>query len=140
MGAAGRPALAVLQGAGLGDVVVVVTRYFGGTRLGTGGLVRAYSDAVREVLDILPRAERVPTHTVMIALAYSFFERLRLMISEHHGVILDQDFGAEVTISARFPVEHFQEFQADLGELTRGAVEAEIIETNLDTILPFENL
>ena len=139
-GTAGRPALAVLQGAGLGDVVVVVTRYFGGTRLGTGGLVRAYSDAVREVLDILPRAERVPTHTVMIALAYSFFERLRLMISEHHGVILDQDFGAEVTISARFPVEHFPEFQADLGELTRGAVEAEIIETNLDTILPFENL
>jgi len=63
-GTAGRPALAVLQGAGLGDVVVVVTRYFGGTRLGTGGLVRAYSDAVREVLDILPRAERVPTHTL----------------------------------------------------------------------------
>jgi uncharacterized YigZ family protein len=59
-GTAGRPALAVLQGSGLGDVVVVVTRYFGGTKLGTGGLVRAYSDAVRSVLEVLPRAERCP--------------------------------------------------------------------------------
>jgi uncharacterized YigZ family protein len=46
-GTAGRPALAVLRGSGLGDVAVVVTRYFGGTKLGTGGLVRAYSGAVR---------------------------------------------------------------------------------------------
>jgi uncharacterized YigZ family protein len=139
-GTAGRPALSVLQGAGIGDVVVVITRYFGGTKLGSGGLVRAYSDAVRKVLAILPRAERVPTHTVTMALAYPFFERLRLIINEHHGVILDQDFGTDVTISARFPVEHFQDFQKALGELTRGAVQAEIIDTNLDTILPIENL
>ncbi|UCC52815.1 MAG: YigZ family protein, partial [Anaerolineaceae bacterium] len=49
-GTAGRPMLAVLQGSGLGDIVAVVTRYFGGTKLGTGGLVRAYGDAVKEVL------------------------------------------------------------------------------------------
>ena len=66
-GTAGRPALAVLRGSGLGDVAVVVTRYFGGTKLGTGGLVRAYSDAVRAVLEVLPRAEKVPTHTVLVA-------------------------------------------------------------------------
>ena len=55
-GTAGRPALAVLQGSGLGDAAVVVTRYFGGTKLGTGGLVRAYSDAVRSVLAGLSKA------------------------------------------------------------------------------------
>jgi putative IMPACT (imprinted ancient) family translation regulator len=76
----------------------------------------------------------------MMALAYPFYERLRLMIAEHHGVILDQYFGGDVTISARFPVEHFQEFQEALRELTRGAVQAEIIETNPDTILPLERL
>ena len=59
-GTAGRPVLAVLQGSGLGDVAVVVTRYFGGTKLGTGGLVRAYGDAARAVLAALPRAEKVP--------------------------------------------------------------------------------
>src|SRR5215216_5950308 len=53
-GTAGRPALAVLRGSGLGDVVVVVTRYFGGTLLGTGGLVRAYGAAVKAVLALLP--------------------------------------------------------------------------------------
>src|SRR5512133_3503069 len=72
-GTAGRPALAVLQGSGLGDVVVVITRYFGGTKLGTGGLVRAYSDAVREVLAVTPHAEKVPTHTVMAVVPYNWF-------------------------------------------------------------------
>jgi uncharacterized YigZ family protein len=135
-GMAGRPALAVLQGSGLGDVVVVVTRYFGGTKLGTGGLVRAYSDAVRSVLEVLPRAEKVPTHTVMVAIPYSIFERLRLLVTGHHGEILDQDFGVDVTLTARFMVDHFPGFQADLQELTAGSIQAEIIETHPDTIMP----
>jgi uncharacterized YigZ family protein len=69
-GTAGRPALAVLQGSGLGDVVVVITRYFGGTKLGTGGLVRAYSDSVRAVLEKVERSARVMTDTVMVAFPY----------------------------------------------------------------------
>ena len=101
-GTAGRPALAVLQGSGLGDVAVVVTRYFGGTKLGTGGLVRAYGDAVREVLAVLPRAEKVPTYTVLVAAPYPFFERVRLPIEAHRGQILDEDFGAEVTVRPAF--------------------------------------
>src|SRR3954447_8809272 len=58
-GTAGRPVMAVLRGSGLGDLVIVVTRYFGGTLLGTGGLVRAYGDAAKAVLAILPRAEKI---------------------------------------------------------------------------------
>jgi uncharacterized YigZ family protein len=135
-GTAGRPALAVLRGSGLGDVAVVITRYFGGTKLGTGGLVRAYSDAVREVLAALPRAEKVPTHTVMLALPYSLFERARLIIAAHQGQILDEDFGVDVTITARFAIEHFDAFQSALREMSRGQLEAEIVETNQDTIMP----
>src|SRR5512135_1396330 len=101
-GTAGRPALAVLRGSGLGDVAVVVTRYFGGTKLGTGGLVRAYSEAVRSVLAVLPRAHRVPTHTVMIVLPYHWFERLQLLVQQHAGHILDQSFAADVTLTAQF--------------------------------------
>jgi uncharacterized YigZ family protein len=137
-GTAGRPALAVLQGSGLGDVAVVVTRYFGGTKLGTGGLVRAYGDAVRQLLAILPRAQKVPTHTVMVAAPYNLFERLRLSIADHHGQILDQDFAADVTISARFAVEHFPPFQEALREMSHGALRAEIVETNPATILPLD--
>lgn len=135
-GTAGRPALAVLQGSGLGDVVVVVTRYFGGTKLGTGGLVRAYSDAVKEVLSTLPRAEKIPTHTVMLAFPYTYFERVRLLIARFYGQTLDEDFGADVTVTARFTTTSFPGFQAELSELTRGEIQAEIIETSADTIFP----
>jgi uncharacterized YigZ family protein len=137
-GTAGRPALAVLQGSGLGDVAVVVTRYFGGTKLGTGGLVRAYSDSVREVLAALPRAIKVPTHTVMAAVPYPLFERLRLLVAEHSGVILDETFAADVTVTARFAVARFPAFQDALRELSAGTVEAMIVETNPDTIMPLQ--
>src|SRR5512136_406336 len=99
-GTAGRPALAILRGSGLGDVVVVVTRYFGGTKLGTGGLVRAYSDAVRQVVQATPRAIRLPTVTVMLELPYRWVERLRRFVSENGGRMLDEDFAGEVTITA----------------------------------------
>lgn len=135
-GTAGRPALAVLQGSGLGDVVVVVTRYFGGTKLGTGGLVHAYGEAVKAVLAVLPRAEKIPTHTVMLACEYPFYERIRLLVQQHHGELLDEDFGADVTITARFATWLLDPFQAALRELTRGALQAEVIATNLETIMP----
>jgi uncharacterized YigZ family protein len=137
-GTAGRPALVVLQGSGLGDVVVVITRYFGGTKLGTGGLVKAYSDAVKEVLAVLPRAEKVPTHTVMLAIDYTYFERVRQLVAAHNGQILDDDFGVDVTLTVRFIVKYLPSFQEALRELTRGVVQAEIIETNLETIMPLD--
>lgn len=128
-GTAGRPALAVLSGSGLGDIAVVVTRYFGGTKLGSGGLVRAYSDAVRAVLAVLPRAEKVFTHTVMLALPYAWFERLRLLVAAHHGQILDEAFTADVTLTARFAVQHLDAFQEALREASHGGLQAEIIES-----------
>jgi len=139
-GTAGRPALAVLRGSDLGDIAVVVTRYFGGTKLGTGGLVRAYSDAVREVLAALPRAYKLPTHVVMMVVPYSFFERVRLVIGVHGGQILDEDFAADVTLTARFTVEHFPAFEAALRELSNGQWGAEIIETDEATIMPIGEL
>ncbi|MBN1487043.1 MAG: YigZ family protein [Anaerolineae bacterium] len=135
-GTAGRPALAVLKGSDLGDIAVVVTRYFGGTKLGTGGLVRAYSDAVRAILETLPLAEKVPTHTVMLALPYKLFERVRLLVAAHDGIILDEDFAADVTVTARFTAEYLPEFQAAIRELSSGTLEAEIVASNEATIMP----
>lgn len=128
-GTAGRPALAVLRGSGLGDVAVVVTRYFGGTRLGTGGLVRAYSEAVRLVVESVPRAEKVLTHTIMLVFPYTYLERVRLLVSAHGGKVLDEEFAADVTITARITVDKFSSFQSSLGDLTSGKVRAEVIST-----------
>lgn len=135
-GTAGRPALAVLQGSGFGDIVVVITRYFGGTKLGTGGLVRAYSDSMREVLAALPKAKKVATSTVAFEMPYSFFERARLMAAEFHGEILDEDFGANVTISVRFERAQVEEFRSALLERTQGQTDLMVIEENDNDIFP----
>ncbi len=134
-GTAGRPALAVLQGSGLGDIAVVVTRYFGGTKLGTGGLVRAYTDSVKAILEVLPLAEKVPTHTVRLVISYPLFEQAKLIIQEFDGKILAEEFGAQVTIFIQFQVEKFESFTTSIIELSRGKIKAEIIETNPETIM-----
>lgn len=135
-GTAGRPMLAVLQGSGLGDVVVVVTRYFGGTKLGTGGLVRAYGDAVREVLAAAPLAEKVATVTAMAEVPYTLLERARQLVEAHGGLMLEETFAAEITLTARFRSERYAEFAAALREVSHGAVEAFVAEENEATIMP----
>lgn len=135
-GTAGRPVLAVLQGSGIGDVAVVVTRYFGGTKLGTGGLVRAYTEAAQAVMALLPLAEKVPTHTVMLAAPYAMLERLRLLLAAHNGRILDETFAADVTITALFVADQFPPFQEALRELSHGTLAAEIVASNEATIMP----
>ncbi len=135
-GTAGAPALAVLRGSGLGDAAVVVTRYFGGTKLGTGGLVRAYGDAVRQVLSNLQRAVKVPTYTVLIRASYSLYEPLRRLIAAHGGQILDDAFRQDVTLSVRLPQAHFRRFHSALQELSRGQIEPQITETSESTVVP----
>jgi uncharacterized YigZ family protein len=135
-GTAGRPILAVLQGSGLGDLAIVVTRYFGGTKLGTGGLARAYGDAAKAVLEILPRAEKVPTHTAMLVIPYNYLERIRLLVAAHNGRILDEEFAADITVTMQFTVETFPAFQAALEEMSHATLAAEIVETNEETIMP----
>lgn len=134
-GTAGRPVLAVLQGSGLGDAVIVVTRYFGGTKLGTGGLVRAYGDAARTVLEAAERAERVPTHTLEMRTPYALFEPLRLLVETHGGRILDETFAAEVTVTAQLTQERTAAFQEAWRELSNGARDAVIVSSNERTIM-----
>jgi len=138
-GTAGRPALTVLQGSGLGDIAVVVTRYFGGTKLGTGGLVRAYTDAVKAVLENMRLAEKVPTYTVMLVIPYNLYEQTKLLIQEHQGKILDEEFAADITISIQFLIEKFDAFNEGIVELSRGKIRAEIIEINPNTLFEVPN-
>lgn len=138
-GTAGRPALAVLQGSELGDIAVVITRYYGGTKLGTGGLVRAYSDSMRMVLDALPLAKKVATTTLMFVVPYALFESTKLMVSNHDGVMVDQIFGADVTLTVRLINKHLHSFKERMVTLTKGAVEFITIEERENTIMPLRN-
>jgi putative IMPACT (imprinted ancient) family translation regulator len=81
-------------------------------------------------------AEKVPTLTVMLAVPYSWFERVRLWVAKAHGEILDEDFGADVTVSPRFPEEYYSTFHRIIIERSAGRIEPEIVETNDEAIMP----
>jgi uncharacterized YigZ family protein len=120
-GTAGPPVLAVLRGTQIGDVIVVVTRYFGGTKLGTGGLVRAYSDAARAGLAILRTEEKIEKRLLGVDIPYSLYEMIKRLITQHHGVITDETFASEVTILAQFPASEISAFTEALREMTAGS-------------------
>ena len=128
-GTAGKPALAVLRGSGLGDVAVVVTRYFGGTLLGTGGLVKAYTESTQMVVNAVERGRRVPVHVAMVAIPYNLLARARLLVTRLGGEILDEDFTGDITLTMQFPVDSFEAFQAELREISAGKLKAEVIES-----------
>jgi uncharacterized YigZ family protein len=121
-GTAGRPALAVVRGSGLGDVTVVIIRYFGGTKLGTGGLVKAYTEAAQLVLTELPVTEKVERLTVQVTVPYSFYEQCKRLVETHQGQVEAEEFTTDVTMRLTLTVDELPTFQAALAEATRGEV------------------
>lgn len=133
-GTSGKPALTVLRNSGLGDTVLVITRYFGGTLLGTGGLVKAYTEAAQSVIHAVERGRRIPVHVAMAVIPYNFLERLRLLVSKNHGKVMGEDFAGDITLTLQFPVTDYEAFQADLRELSAGKIQAEVIETKEEVV------
>lgn len=121
-GTAGPPVLAVVRGTTLGDVIVVVTRYFGGTKLGTGGLVRAYTESTKIALGSLQTEEKIEKALLGMEAPYSYYEQIKRLIYEYHGVIEDETFTVDVTILARFALIEVDRFSYALQELTAGQV------------------
>ncbi len=134
-GTSGKPALAVLRGSGLGDVAVVVTRYFGGTKLGTGGLVKAYTESTQLVTTAVGRGRRVMVHVALAVIPYNLLERVRLLVTRGGGEVLGEDFAADVTLTLRLPVDVFAPIQDSLREVSAGRSQAEVIETK-EMIVP----
>ncbi len=116
-GTAGSPMLQVLAGSGVGEVGVVVARFFGGTRLGRGGLVRAYSGVVREALEGLSLRERVERRRVAVELDYPDFERLRNVLGELDVTLDEVDFGARVRARLGIPADGGEALAAALSSL-----------------------
>ncbi len=125
-GTAGRPMLAVLLGSAVGEVAVVVTRYFGGTKLGTGGLVRAYSGGVKAVLAVLPVQEKITLRTLLASGPYSWVTPVTRLLPAFEARTIDQQFAADVTWQISVPEEHAPALAAALVELSHGEIEVVI--------------
>lgn len=121
-GTAGRPILAVVAGSGLGDVVVVVARWFGGAKLGTGGLVRAYTDAAKAVLAACPRELKVDRRRLVGRAPYSAYDIARRAAIAAGGDVLDADFGADVRLTVEVDADRAPAVAAAVAEATAGAV------------------
>jgi uncharacterized YigZ family protein len=116
-GTAGRPMLNALLGSGVGDVAAVVTRYFGGVKLGTGGLSRAYGGCVKEALASLPLAERVERVEIALESSYPGAPELHRIIEKAGATVLEENYGADVRLRVSVPKDAEAEFRRSLGRL-----------------------
>ena len=122
-GTAGMPMLQVLQREGLYNIVCVVTRYFGGILLGAGGLVRAYTKGAKIAVDAAGKSMKRVWTVLYLPCPYPFYERVKLLVGEHEGIIRQTDFGAEVELELLFPEAQAEPFLERLTDMTAATVE-----------------
>lgn len=131
-GTAGLPVLEVLQKQGLTDCVVVVTRYFGGILLGTGGLVRAYSQSAALAVQAAGVTERRLCAFGTIVCDYAQYGWLQSLIPECGGKLDNANFANDVTISLHFPLECVDNFQKQLTDRSCGTLVFQKTEENYE--------
>lgn len=133
-GTSGMPTLNVFRGEGINNVCCVVTRYFGGILLGTGGLVRAYSAAAKAALEAAGISVVRLWKEIMLACKYSQYEQIMKELASFNGVATDIDYGVDVMISALLPEDKAEAFNARVFDLTQGTVAGEIIGEELRAV------
>ena len=122
-GTAGMPMVQVLQKEAVYNVVCVVTRYFGGTLLGAGGLVRAYTKGAKIALDAAGKSMKRVWSVLYVPCPYNFYERVKLEVEAFGGLIRDTQFGAEVELEILVSQPQRDAFIEKLTDMTAGTVE-----------------
>jgi uncharacterized YigZ family protein len=118
-GSAGKPILFIMQQRALLNVLVVVTRYFGGTKLGVGGLARAYSDAAAQALDAAEVIEVFPTDSLLVYTPYEDVRAIRQLV-ERYAISFQEEFRDIVNYTVLIRSEQVEEFSALLTETSNG--------------------
>ena len=126
-GTAGQPVLHVFSSEKITNVLCVVTRYFGGTLLGTGGLVRAYSHAAKAALDAAGVSAVRPWSRISMQCAYAKYERLNKIVLEQGAIVEHTDFGADVTMEMLVPLEQETAFCAHMIDVSAGTAQINAI-------------
>ena len=122
-GTAGMPMPQVLQREGLFNIVCVVTRYFGGILLGTGGLVRAYTKGAKIAVDAAGRSMKRVWTALYVPIPYTYYERVKLEVDAFGGIIRDTQFGADIELEILMPEAQAQPFLDRLTDMSAGTIE-----------------
>lgn len=125
-GTAGIPMLEVFRRAGVTNAVCVVTRYFGGILLGTGGLLRAYTKSAKDALDAAGVSAVRRWVSVELPCSYALLERVKTAVAATDGVVSDLEYGADVVLRALLPEECAEPFRVQVRDLSAGAVEVTV--------------
>ncbi len=125
-GTAGRPMLTSLLHGGVGEIVAVCTRYYGGVKLGTGGLARAYSGGVKLALETLPTDEKVARVWLVVTVGYADVDGMQRLIDELDIVVENEEYGAEVQYVLGVPSPDEEVLRTSVGDLTRGKGRVEV--------------
>lgn len=120
---AGRPALEVLKGSGITNIVVCIIRYFGGTLLGTGGLVKAYSDSTKEVLKVVKTEELIERVEFSLLLDYEFYTLVKRLMTIVEAVDLVEDFLVGISVKGRIPIANVEELKQGILEIGQGRIQ-----------------
>lgn len=118
---AGKPMLNTLLHSGVGEIVAVCTRYYGGVKLGTGGLSRAYSSGVKLALEALPTEPKIDRIAVEIVIGYENVTDLHRIMAEMEVLVEAEDYGERVELRGAVPVEVFDSFSAAVADATSGS-------------------
>lgn len=124
-GTAGRPIYGQILSSGLTDVLVVVVRYFGGTLLGTSGLIRAYGQAAADALSAAGFTEKIMEHTLMVSIAYEEVNSLMKLVKDEHLVVTASSFGQPSNITVRVRDSRLEEILNKLGKINGAAIKEE---------------
>lgn len=126
-GTAGAPVLDVILKEGLTDVAIVVTRYFGGTLLGTGGLVRAYGKSAKDGVISAKLCEKIYCHEVSIRAPYDLHGKIQYIIANGDYIQGETEYGADVAVTTFVKFDLLDKFLHEITESTNGAVTPEIV-------------
>ncbi len=125
-GTAGKPMLNVLMGSGVGEITAVVTRYFGGTKLGTGGLVRAYGGAVNQAMEELVTIEKIPEVIVTGVSEYSHQSLIEQILKSYNILSLDKEFAANISWQLKMDAREAPLALSEITNKTSGRVNFEL--------------
>nr|CAA6801018.1 MAG: FIG000605: protein co-occurring with transport systems (COG1739) [uncultured Thiotrichaceae bacterium] len=121
-GTAGKPMLNVLQHSDVGEIVAVVVRYFGGIKLGTGGLARAYSGSVTEALKMMPTCMQIDYVTINLNLAYALEDSVRHLLSQFSVEMIDASYAETLRVDCQCPKNQWPVLRQRLADVGRGRI------------------
>lgn len=123
---AGRPVFEVVKGSGITNIIVLVVRYFGGTLLGTGGLVKAYGDSAKAVLDGIQTEELVQKADFSMEIGYELYENMKRLLASLDATVNREDFGTTIVLEGTVPETSLEKLKTCVADMTNGRCTVQI--------------